>query len=159
MLLLLLLLSLLFLWRERSSYLVVGDDIGWFIAIVYAISINIYTWYNTTTVLTIKYYIQYFTSLRTWWVLWYPLFPVAALWFVASVPPSYLAGAIACLDEDSLAPSFRRYPASKQASNRSSYIFQASVKHLVWLAWWAELEAPLHSSSRSLGPYCPTLNI
>ena len=37
----------------------------------------------------------------------------------------------ACLSEDSPAPSLRRPPASKQATSRSNYIFQASVKHLV----------------------------
>ena len=37
--------------------------------------------------------------------------------------------------------------ASKQATNRSKCIFQASVKHLVWVTSWAEPEVPLHSSS------------
>ena len=33
--------------------------------------------------------------------------PVAALWFVAIAPLSYLAGVIACLSDERLAPSFR----------------------------------------------------
>ena len=64
-------------------------------------------------------------------MLWYPFSPVVALGFVTSVRSSYLAGVIACQDEDYLAPSFRRHLASKQATNRGNYIFQASVKHLV----------------------------
>ena len=55
--------------------------------------------------------------------------PVATLWFVASVPSSYLAGVIACRDDDSLAPSSRRHPASKQATtSRSNYIFSPSIR-------------------------------
>ena len=50
-------------------------------------------------------------------VLWYILSPVAALWFIASVPSWCLAGVIACLDEGRLGLSLRRHPASKQASN------------------------------------------
>ena len=42
-------------------------------------------------------------------LLWYPISPVAALWFVAIVPSSYLAGVIACLSDGRLAPSFRRH--------------------------------------------------
>ena len=51
-------------------------------------------------------------------VLWYPPSPAAALWFVARVPSSYLAGVIACLDEDSVDLSFRRHLASKLATNQ-----------------------------------------
>ena len=50
------------------------------------------------------------------YVLWYPLSPVAALWSVASVPSSYLAGVIACLADECLACSFRRHSASKRAT-------------------------------------------
>ena len=60
-----------------------------------------------------------------------PLSLVVALWFVASVPASYLAGVIAYPDEDSLAPSFKRHPASKQATSTSKYNLQAFAKHLV----------------------------
>ena len=31
--------------------------------------------------------------------LWYPLFPVATLWFTSTVPSLYLAGVVACLVE------------------------------------------------------------
>ena len=70
-------------------------------------------------------------SLQGGLVLHYPLSPVAELLLVASVPSSYLAGVIECLDEYSLAPSFVRNPASKQASNTRTYNLQASAKHLV----------------------------
>ena len=53
-------------------------------------------------------------------MLWYPLSPVAALCLVASVPSSYQAGVIACLDENCIAPSFRRHPASQQTTNTSN---------------------------------------
>ena len=39
-------------------------------------------------------------------VLWYPFSLVAALWFVAIVPPSHLAGVLACLSDEFYAPSF-----------------------------------------------------
>ena len=59
-----------------------------------------------------------FLFLQATSVLWYPLSPVAALWFVASACASYLAGVyrlwLAGLADESLAPSFRRHAASKQ---------------------------------------------
>ena len=45
-----------------------------------------------------------------------PLSPVAALWFMASVPSSCLAGVIACLDEDSFRP-FVQKASGEQASD------------------------------------------
>ena len=54
--------------------------------------------------------------------------PNAALRFVASVPSTYQEGVIACLDEDYLAPSFRKHPASTQATNMINY--SMTPKHL-----------------------------
>ena len=50
-----------------------------------------------------------YTALQGGLVLWYILSPVAALWFVAIVPSSYLAGVIACFSDERLAPSLRRH--------------------------------------------------
>ena len=50
-------------------------------------------------------------------VLWHPLSPVATLSFIASVPSSYLAGVIACLTDECLAPSFRRHLERQAATN------------------------------------------
>ena len=58
-------------------------------------------------------------------MLWYPLSPIAALWFVAIVPSKYLAGVIACLSDDRLAPSFRRHLARQAAINTRAY----SINH------------------------------
>ena len=44
------------------------------------------------------------------YMLWHPLTPVAAVWFVASVPSSYMA-------VEYLAVSFRRHPPSKHETN------------------------------------------
>ena len=56
-----------------------------------------------------------YTALQGGLVLWYTLSPLSALFFVASVPSSYLAGVIACLTDECLAPVFRRYPARQQS--------------------------------------------
>ena len=66
-----------------------------------------------------------------------PLFRRFDLYQVS--PSSYLAGVIACLSQDSLGLSFRRHPASEQATNPSNYNFQASVKHLVWVPCVSDL--------------------
>ena len=88
-----------------------------------------------------------------WKLLSYPPFLVAALWFVGSVPPSYLAGVMACPDEDSLAPSFRRNLASKQATNPRNYIFQAYVKNLVWVTCeWPGEQSQKHPCIAVVGP-------
>ena len=71
--------------------------------------------------------------------------------------PGYACRLSSARRNNDLAPSFRRHPASKQKACRSNYIFQASVKHLVWLAWWAEPEANLHSSSCVSRFILPTL--
>ena len=47
--------------------------------------------------------------------------------------------------------------ASKQLIGATTAYPQASIKHLVWETR-TEPEAPLYSSSRSLGPYRPTVN-
>ena len=76
------------------------------------------------------FYESAYTVLQGGLVLWYPLSPVATLWFVAIVPSSYLAGVIACFTDEPLAPSFRRHLARQIAANRRSYTI---VKHLVWV--------------------------
>ena len=45
----------------------------------------------------------YYTALQGGLVLWYPLSPVAALWFVVIVPSSYLADVFACFSDERLA--------------------------------------------------------
>ena len=37
-------------------------------------------------------------------LLWYPLFAVVVLGFTVNVPASYLAGVVACLDEERIHP-------------------------------------------------------
>ena len=51
-----------------------------------------------------------------------PSLPVVAVLplLVASMPSSHLEGVIACLGVESLAPSFRRHSASKQATNATT---------------------------------------
>ena len=53
--------------------------------------------------------------------LGYPLSPVAAFWFVAIVPSSYLAGVIAFFSDERLALSFRRHLARQNATNTRAY--------------------------------------
>ena len=69
-----------------------------------------------------------YTALQGGLEFWYPLSPVAALWFVAIVPSSYLAGDIACFSDERLAPSFRRYLARHTATISRAHTI---VKHLV----------------------------
>ena len=54
-------------------------------------------------------------------MLWYPHSPVAALWFIAIVPPSYLADVIACFSDERLDPLFRRRLARQTATNTRDY--------------------------------------
>ena len=56
--------------------------------------------------------------------------PCSVVLMVASVPSSYMADVITYLDEDYLAPSCRRHPASKQLFGATATL-KASVKHLV----------------------------
>ena len=91
-------------------------------------------------------------------MLWYPLSSVAALWFVAIAPSSYLAGIIACVSDERLAPSFRRHIYGEASSN-----YYKSLEHLTSPRTSCECpeQSRRHqpaSSSRSLGPYCITLN-
>ena len=66
-------------------------------------------------------------------MLWYPLSPVAASWFVAIVPSSYLTGVIACFADEHLAPSFRRHLARQAATILiiQALIASSMVKHIV----------------------------
>ena len=59
-------------------------------------------------------HVSAYTALQGGLVLLYPISPVVALQLLAAVPSLNPAGVTTCLDEDSLAPSFRRHPASKQ---------------------------------------------
>ena len=85
-------------------------------------------------------------------VLWYPLSPDAASWFVSSAPSVYLAGVIACLTYECLAPSFIRH-LTRQATTNNNTSAYTIVKHPVRVTR-AEPKAPPASSSRPLGPYC-----
>ena len=57
----------------------------------------------------------YYFTFRNASLLWCLLSPVAAFLFVAIVPSSYLAGVIACVSDERLAPSFRRHLARQTA--------------------------------------------
>ena len=58
-------------------------------------------------------------------MLWYPLSPVAALWFVAIVSSSHLAGVIARLSDERLAPSFRRRLARQAATIKNTRAYKS----------------------------------
>ena len=90
-------------------------------------------------------------------LFWYPLSPAAASWFVAIVASSYLARVIACRFDERLAPSFRRRLARQTTTNTTAYIFQRRQARRVSDQSKSQRHPPA-SSSRSLGPYCFTLN-
>ena len=55
-------------------------------------------------------------------MLWYPLSHVAVLYFVATAPSSYLAGVIAPLSGERLAPSFRKHLARQTTTITGDHI-------------------------------------
>ena len=87
---------------------------------------------------------------------WYPLSPVAALCFVASVFSSYLVRVVACLTDECLAPSFRRHLATQAAADTRAYNFQH--RQAPCANDQSRAGGTRASSSRYLGPYFLTLD-
>ena len=85
-------------------------------------------------------------------MLRYPFSPVGALFFVADVP--FLSGRRYRLPGRTTPPPPRSEVIRRTASNQySMYKIQATLLFVIG----TEPEAPLHSSSRCLGPYRPIL--
>ena len=73
-----------------------------------------------------------YTVLQGGLVLWYPLSPVAAFAFEAIVCSSYLAGGIAWVSVECLAPSFGKHLARQTATTVINELITSNlVKHLV----------------------------
>ena len=85
-------------------------------------------------------------------MLRYPLSPVAVLWFARSSPSSNLAGVIACLADECLAPSFRTHPARQAATINNTRGYNS--RHLQPPCVDDQSRGTPSSSSRSLGAYC-----
>ena len=84
------------------------------------------------------------------------------IYLVCSNCPLIIPGRrfIACQEELSSRSFFRRHPSDKEVTNRSNYqVYLPSIRQAPCVInRVSRARSTLHSSSRSLGPYCSTLD-